>query len=60
MEKDIIELQIKVAHQEDLLMTLNDIVAQMQKQIDSMAHQLRFLEEQARPDSPGDEPPPHY
>jgi SlyX protein len=67
-ENAIIELEIKIAYQEDLLQTLNDIVAKQQRRLDALecAYQsmnekmanlaLKLPEESA----PQYEIPPHY
>lgn len=44
-ENRIIELEIKVAYQEDLLQTLNDIVAMQQKQIAALEHAYNAMHE---------------
>lgn len=67
-EARIIELEIKQAYQEDLMMSLNQIVAQQQKQIGKLEETCKLLNEKIRslsssqPDSGGyvDERPPHY
>ncbi|MCK4493970.1 MAG: SlyX family protein [Methylococcales bacterium] len=41
----IIELEIKLAYQEDLTQTLNDIVIQQQRQIDRLENSLKMLHE---------------
>ncbi len=60
MEKRIIELEIKIAHQDDLLLALNDVVAKLQKQVDQMGGEIRFLQQRDAGETPPDEPPPHY
>ncbi|MDN0076749.1 SlyX family protein [Crenobacter sp. SG2303] len=69
MEARLIELESKVALQDDLLDALNLTVARQQQQIDLLQQQLRVLYQQFRanqPDSDGgsgslrDEIPPHY
>ena len=39
----IIELEIKLAYQEDLTQTLNDIVTSQQRQIDRLENSLKIL-----------------
>lgn len=64
----LIEIETKLAFQEDLLQTLNDIVTRQQNQIDQLAAQQRRLVERLRqlsaepatPLSAADEKPPHY
>lgn len=45
LENRIIELEIKIAYQEDLLQTLNDIVATQQQQIDQLSHAYKNMNE---------------
>jgi SlyX protein len=63
----IIELEIKVAYQDDLLQTLNTVVSQQQRHIDRLEATCRLLHERinslsnASPSAgPVDEVPPHY
>ncbi len=62
----IVELEIKVAYQEDLLQALNTIVADQQKQIIRLEEACRLLGERmknmAEPETinQGVEIPPHY
>ena len=63
----IIELEIKVAYQEDLLQELNKIVGQQQQQIDRLESTCRLLNERIKRVSiesgsaeNSDEVPPHY
>ncbi len=63
----IIELEIKVAYQEDLLQLLNNIVSQQQQQIDRITATCSLLNERIKSlsteGSAGenvDETPPHY
>lgn len=66
MEDRLTELEIKLAFQEDLLDTLNKIVAQQQLQLDVQQEQLRMLYRQLQTlesgprASPQQEIPPHY
>ncbi|MDR3429488.1 MULTISPECIES: SlyX family protein [Silvimonas] len=66
MESRITELEIKVALQDDLLETLNKIVAEQSQQISRLQQDLRELAgnvrtlENYRPTSLADEIPPHY
>jgi len=67
-ENRLIELEIKVAYQEDLLQTLNDIIATQQQQIDRLEHAYKTMHERVNNLSsklPEDvaqhyEMPPHY
>jgi SlyX protein len=68
LENRIIELEIKVAYQEDLLQTLNDIIATQQQQIDRLSHAYKSMHERVTNlalKMPEDFPqtheiPPHY
>jgi SlyX protein len=67
-EDRIIELEIKVAYQEDLLQALNQVVSQQQQQIDRLEGVCRLLNERmqsllAETGNTGEavhEIPPHY
>ncbi len=62
----IIELEIKIAYQEDLLQALNEIVGQQQQQIDRLESTCRMLNERIKSLSTegggenSEEAPPHY
>lgn len=62
----IVELEIKVAYQEDLLQALNTIVGDQQKQISQLEQTCKLLSEQIKnrvePEgfNQGVEIPPHY
>lgn len=67
MESRLNDLETRVAFQDDLLETLNAIVAQQQQQLDLMQREIRLLYEQIKTLSPSDiagsneqERPPHY
>jgi len=59
-------LEIQLAYAEDLLDTLNALVARQQDQIDRLLQDVRSLQRQREDDGPGtfrslrDERPPHY
>lgn len=65
-ENRLIELEIKVAYQEDLLQALNLIVAQHQQQLHKLEQTCQLLHERIKSlqvEKPGetvDPPPPHY
>jgi SlyX protein len=66
-DDQIIELEIKVAYQEDLLQALNKIVGQQQQQIDRLEATCKLLNErikslcaEAGSGENIDELPPHY
>ena len=69
LENRIIELEIRLALQDELVGSLNDTVAKMQNTLDLQQAQLRLLynkiqqqNESAgdKPNSLADEVPPHY
>ncbi|MFP5431267.1 MAG: SlyX family protein [Gammaproteobacteria bacterium] len=67
MESRLNDLETRVAFQDDLLETLNTIVAEQQQQLDLMQREIRLLYEQIKTLSPSDmagggeqERPPHY
>jgi SlyX protein len=67
-EERLIELEIKVAYQDDLLHTLNNIVSEQQQQIQRLEKICQLLYERInslstesnRNNTPIDEVPPHY
>jgi SlyX protein len=66
-EKRLIELETRLAYQEDAVLALNNVVCQQQRQIDQLEATCRFLVERfnqllAAADTPKvvDEKPPHY
>ena len=64
-EDRFIDIEIKLAHQEDLVESLNQRVYEQQKQIDQLEAMLVALAERLRTAShssqaPINEPPPHY
>jgi SlyX protein len=64
-EDRFIDIEIKLAHQEDLVESLNQRVYEQQKQIDQLEAMLVALAERVRTTSqsnqaPLNEPPPHY
>ncbi len=62
----IIELEIKVAYQDDLLQTLNDVVSDQQRQLIRLEEMCRLLGQRIKNISEssginqGSEQPPHY
>jgi len=72
LEKRVTELETRIAFQEDLLTTLNDVVASQDQQLTTVTRKLdtllKQLEEQQRQsgyggagdDAMAHEPPPHY
>lgn len=67
-EDRIIELEIKQAYQEDLIQTLNQIVAEQQKQIGKLEETCKLLNDKIKSlaysgretANAVDERPPHY
>ena len=66
-EDRIIELEIKQAYQEDLLQSLNRVVADQQKQIGKLEETCKLLNDKIKQlvltdgnPSVSDERPPHY
>ena len=64
-EDRFINIEIKLAHQEDLVDALNQRVYEQQKQIDQLQGILAALAERVRNGGQGNqapinEPPPHY
>lgn len=67
MESRLNDLETRLAFQDDLLESLNRIVAQQQQQIDLLQRETRLLYDQIKslsatvPVASGEEPPPpHY
>ncbi len=66
MKDQIIELETKVAFQEDLIQALNRTVAGQQQELVELRRDIEELQTQLRALAPGvgsaitDEPPPHY
>jgi SlyX protein len=69
-EEQLIDLQSRIAFQEDSLIALNDVIARQQQEIDVLERELRLhrdklveiLDWQATRGAaePTDEKPPHY
>ena len=66
-EERLIEIETKLAFQEDLVQELNKIIIEQQKQIDDLKAQYRTLSdhvktamEQEGGETQKDERPPHY
>lgn len=70
LEERLIELEIRVAFQDDLMTDLNDTIAQMRETLDLQQAQLRLLYSKIqqqnqdanteKPYSLAEEMPPHY
>ena len=66
-EQRFVDLETKLAHQEHLLLELNEIITKQQENImrleklcDSIIERVRSLSEAAPVDVRADETPPHY
>ena len=66
-EQRFVDLETKLAHQEHLLLELDDIITKQQENImrleklcDSIIERVRSLGEAAPTDTNVDEKPPHY
>lgn len=66
-EQRFVDLETKLAHQEHLLLELNDIITKQQENImrleelcDSIIQRVRALSEGASAGAGVDEKPPHY
>jgi len=66
-DTQLIDLEIRLTHQEATLQALNDVVAEQQRLIDRLRKEVETLNRQLRDMSPTDvaasweeTPPPHY
>jgi SlyX protein len=67
MNNDIIDLQIRLAHQENHIQELDKVIYNQQQQIDSVINKISLLEKNLKVvtesnilGSAEDKPPPHY
>ena len=64
VDERIMELEIKVAYQEDLLDKLNQVIVELRQQLDGLESDIKHLRQQTlagvEPTGAADEPPPHY
>ncbi|PCI50514.1 MAG: SlyX protein [Moraxellaceae bacterium] len=67
LEDKIVDLEIRLSHQDDMLLSLNDVIVSQQQQIALLEKQVQHLGRQmtaVRQSDPGpmieDSPPPHY
>ncbi|CAI8737565.1 SlyX family protein [Methylocaldum szegediense] len=67
IEERLVDLETKLAYQEDTIQALNQVVCEQQKQIDQLAatckllvDRIRQLSVPAETDAILDEKPPHY
>lgn len=66
-EKRLVDIETKIAYQEDTIMQLNNVVCEQQKQIDQLEATCKLLIDRIRELSPAEETgkpkieiPPHY
>ena len=66
-EDRLIDIESKLAHQDQLMLELNDVVTEQQAKImqlellcSSLVERVRAIGESASDDGPQDDPPPHY
>lgn len=66
MDARLVELEMRVAFQDDTIQALNDVVVQQQQQLEQMHRQLKLLSNRQAElssvvsESLPDVPPPHY
>jgi len=67
MEQRLMELESRVAFQDDAIQKLNDVVVSQQEQIDLLLSELKYLNEKVRDltseliaSEDQETPPPHY
>ena len=67
IEEQLVDLQSRVAFQDDTIAALNDALADQQGQIERLERMLKILNEQLKQIAPGpaanpadEPPPPHY
>lgn len=66
-EARLVDIEFKLAHQDQLLIELNDVVTNQNKRImmleelcGSLVDRVRSIGEALPAEAAGDEPPPHY
>lgn len=62
MDERIIELEIRIAHQDQVIEALDEVVRAFTARVELLEQQLQALRDAAGalPLGPADEPPPHY
>jgi SlyX protein len=62
-EDRILELEVRIAYQDDVIAALNDVVREFAERVTRIERELAGLRRvpiDAEPIGPADEPPPHY
>lgn len=62
-QERLINIEMKISHQDLIIEELNQVVYQQQKTIDVLSKKLKLIEDQFRADpniGPAGEKPPHY
>ena len=60
MDERIIELEIRIAHQDRAIAALDDVVRAFTTRVERLEQQVLELRGGAAPLGPADDPPPHY
>ena len=67
LREEVVELQVRLAYQDDIIDGLNEQVANLNQQMDVLQKQMQYLVRAMRTMADGDgdapaanEPPPHY
>ncbi len=65
MDPRLVELEVKITHQERLVATLNEVITQQQVTVEALARRLERVEHQLQEKgdqgaSGAEPPPPHY
>jgi SlyX protein len=62
MDERLVNIEVKLAYQEDLLETLNQVVIELRGEIDTLRRKVDTFEQQMREgnEDAADTPPPHY
>ncbi len=62
LDKQIIDLEVRVAYQDKIIAQLDEVVRELATRIERLEHQVKELRQNANaaPIGPADDPPPHY
>ena len=62
MEDRIIDLEIRIAHQDQVIQALDEVIRAFTARVDELERQVRALRGATGvlPVGPADDPPPHY